>query len=179
MKRSVIAISILAAMLLSGCKSGEDDVVQANGTPAAEQTSGTTVSETETEPVKDASAADITAAVMAEIEILSAVEKNADIIGAFYDVDTETITDMSVFICGSGAYPDELAVFRFTDADSAKAGAEAVQKRLDSQLSLYKDYTPGEVYKLEDAEIIEKGEWVIFTACSDNSRAKEIVESLI
>ena len=175
MKKTIIVLSIFAAMLFTACKTVDDGgAVQANGTPV-EQTSDTVSAEAKA----DASAADIASAVMAEIEIQSAVEKTKDDIGAFYDVDTAAVSDMSVFVCGSGAYPDELAVFKFTDADSAKAGAEAVKKRLDNQIALYTDYTPDEVYKLEDATLIEKGEWVILTVCSDNSRAREIVEKLI
>lgn len=171
MKKIIITAAILAAMSFTACKETEDTAVQANGTPAE------TVSETEAKA--EVSAADITSAIMAEIEIQSATEKTADDIGAFYDVDTAAITDMSVFICGSGAYPDELAVFRFADTDSAAAGAEAVQKRLDSQTELYTDYTPDEVYKLEDAFILTRDNWVILSICSDNSRAKEIAESLL
>ena len=183
MKKSIKVNSVLAAMiftmLFTACESVEDNAVQANGTPAEQTTSDTNSDTSSAEAAAEASASDITSAIMEEIEIQSAVEKTIDDIGAFYDVDTAAVMDMSVFICGSGAYPDELAVFRFTDPDSAKTGAEAVRKRLENQLALYKDYTPDEVYKLEDAAVIEKGEWVILTACSDNSRAKEIVESLI
>ena len=178
MKKSIISISIMAAMgltmLFTACKTVDDGTVQANGTPV-EQTSDTASAEAETE----ASAADITSAVMAEIEIESAVEKTIDDIGAFYDVDTSAIEDMSVFICGSGAYPDELAAFKFNSYDFAVEGAKAVQKRLDNQLALYTDYTPDEVYKLNDAVLITRDKWVIFAACSDNSRAKEIIEGLI
>ena len=188
MKRSsvIIAAAVSAAMLLSACET--EPTVPVDGTPGsssaapgnnAEGASGGAKSDEGDAAKADASAADITAAVTAEIEISSAIEKTADNIGAFYDIDTAALTDMSVLICGSGAYPDELAVFRFADPDSAKAGAEAVQKRLDSQLALYKDYTPDEVYKLEEAVIIEKDTWVIFIACSDNAGAKEIAEGLI
>ena len=182
MKKSIRSVSVIAAMLFSissamlfsACEKTKETVVQANGTPA-EQTSDTASAEA----AEEASAADIASAIMAEIEIQSAVEKSIDDIGAFYDADTAAITDMSVFICGSGAYPDELAVFEFTDAGSAKTGAEAVQKRLDNQIALYKDYTPDEFYKLEDAVLITKDKWVILAVCSDNSRAREIIEALI
>ncbi|MCH5192876.1 MAG: DUF4358 domain-containing protein [Oscillospiraceae bacterium] len=180
-KTTIIAAIASAAMLLAACEK-VPDTVPVDGTPEASgaAVSDPAVTDSATEAAKaDATAADITAAVMAEIELMSPVEKTAENIGAFYDTDTAAVTDMSVFICGSGAYPDELAVFRFADADSAKTGAESVQKRLDSQLALYKDYTPDEVYKLEEAVIIQKDTWVIFTACSDNARAKEIIEGLI
>lgn len=178
MKKIIAVLTILAAMSLTGCQSTEEDAVQANGTPAGTSETSDTA-EVSAPEVSEVSAADITSAVMAEIEISSPAEKTIDDIGAFYDVDTSSVTDMSVFICGSGAYPDELAVFRFSDADSAKAGAEAVKKRLESQTELYTDYTPDEVYKLEDANIIEKDNWVILTVCSDNAGAAEIINGLI
>lgn len=189
MKRSIIltAAMLLSLTLLTSC-SDEQPAVPADATVETSAVSSDSAgSENEGEiatlpdeiPVEDASAADITAAVTAEIEIPSAVEKTADNIGAFYDVDVSAVTDMSVLICGSGAYPDELAVFKFTDEEAAKAGMEAVQKRLDSQTELYADYTPDEMYKLEDAFVIVKDNWVAMAVCSDNARAKEIIESLL
>lgn len=182
MKKSIIiaaAVTALSAMLLTSC-SDEQPNVPVNATVETTSAEASDNSaDTPAAPVSDASAADITAAVTAEIEIPSAVEKTADNIGAFYDVDVSAVEDMSVLICGSGAYPDELAVFKFTDAEAAKAGAEAVQKRLDSQTETYADYTPDEMYKLEDAFVIIKDNWVAMAACSDNSRAKEIIESLL
>jgi len=162
MKKSFIAIAISTMLMLTGCGGGEE-AVEANATVK----------------VDDASAADITNAVMAEIEIPSAMEKTAENLGAYYDIDVTTVAEMSVFVCGSGAYPDELAVFRFIDEASAKAGVEAVQSRLDSQIAVYKDYTPAEMYKLDEAVIITDGNWVAFAACADNARAKEIIESLL
>lgn len=162
MKKSLIAIAISTMLILTGCSDGEK-AVEANATVK----------------VADASAADITNAVMAEIEIPSAMEKTADKLDGYYDIDVTTIAEMSMFVCGSGAYPDELAVFRFNDEAGAKAGAEAVQSRLDGQIAVYKDYTPDEMYKLDEAVIITEGNWVAFAACADNARAKEIIESLL
>lgn len=174
MKKSIYVIIsvLLSAALLTACKNVEDSV-QADATVNTEETVPTAG-----EVQKNVTAAEIAAAVTAEIEIPSAVEKNVDNIGAFYDIDTSTVEEMSVLICGSGAYPDELAVFKFKDGGAA-AGKEAVQKRLDSQISLYTDYTPDEVYKLEGANLIEKDNWVILTICADNDRAKEIINGLI
>ena len=162
MKKSIIAIAITAMLMLTGCESGE--AVEANATVST---------------AAEATASGITAAVMSEIEIPSAMEKTAENIGAYYDIDTAAIAEMSVFICGSGAYPDELAVFKFNDEAGTKAGAEAVQSRLDSQIAIYTDYTPAEMYKLNEAVLITEGNWVAFAACADNARAKEIIESIL
>lgn len=172
---SVIISVILSAALFTACNE-VDDSVQVDATVQTEATAENVPASGEAQ--QNASAADITAAITAEIEIPSAVEKTAENIGAFYDIDTSTVEEMSVMICGSGAYPDELAVFRFKDGGAA-AGKEAVQKRLDSQIALYTDYTPDEVYKLEGANLIEKDNWVILTICADNDRAKEIINGLI
>ena len=184
MKKSIILAAAFSLSLLLASCSGEQPSVPVDATVETSATAGSDVQGepadlAEAVPVKDASAADITAAVTAEIEIPSAVEKTADNIGAFYDIDVSAVTDMSVLLCGSGAYPDELAVFKFTDDEAAKAGMEAVQKRLDSQIELYADYTPDEMYKLEDAFIFTKNNWVAMAVCSDNSRAKEIIESML
>lgn len=183
MKKSVFNASLFAAALVTVCglfaACGNDPSVPADATVSETSSGAESVAAPAGEPAAELTAADITAAVTAEIEIPSAVEKNADSIGAFYDVDTAAVSELSVLICGSGAYPDELAVFKFTDAEAAKTGAEAVQKRLDSQTELYADYTPDEMYKLEDAFVITRGEWVAMAICSDNSRAKEIIESML
>ncbi|MCM1024748.1 MAG: DUF4358 domain-containing protein [Prevotella sp.] len=181
MKRSFVIAAALSALLLASCSDGQPDVpVNATVDTSAEAQEAQSEAPAEpAAPVSDVTAADITAAVTAEIEIPSAVEKSIDNIGAFYDVDTASVTDMSVLICGSGAYPDELAVFKFTDAEAAKAGAEAIQKRLQNQIDTYSDYTPDEMYKLDDAFVITKDNWAAMAACSDNARAKEIIESML
>jgi len=186
MKKSIIlaAAFSLSLLLLTSCTDEQptvpvDATVETPAESSGSDGQGESALLTDETPVEDASAADITAAVTAEIEIPSAVEKTADSIGAFYDVDVSAVTDMSVLVCGSGAYPDELAVFKFTDEEAAKAGMEAVQKRLDSQTELYADYTPDEMYKLEDAFIFSKDNWVAMAVCSDNARAKEIIEGIL
>lgn len=133
---------------------------------------------TESAPAKEPAPSEITSAIMAEIEIPSAVEKDKDSVGAYYDVDMEQTEALSVYICGSGAYPDELSVFKMSSPEQAQSAAEAVQKRLDSQIELYRDYTPNEMYKLDGAEVTVKDSYVMLFVCSDDQRAREIAENL-
>lgn len=131
-----------------------------------------------TAEVKEPAPADITAAIMAEIEIPSAVEKTKEDVGAYYDIDVEAADALSVYICGSGAYPDELAVFKMNSPEQAENVRAAAQKRLDSQIELYTDYTPDEMYKLDGAKVVVKGNYVMLFACSNDDRAYEIADSL-
>lgn len=138
----------------------------------------TACSNTTTAETKEPAPADITSAIMAEIEIPSAVEKTKEDVGAYYDIDVEATEALSVYICGSGAYPDELAVFKMNSPEQAENARAAAQKRLDSQIELYSDYTPDEMYKLDGAKVVVKGNYVMLFACSDDDRAYEIADSL-
>ena len=138
----------------------------------------TACSKGDTTEMKEPDPADITSAIMAEIEIPSAVEKTKEDVGAYYDIDVEAADALSVFICGSGAYPDELAVFKMNSAEQAENTRAAAQKRLDNQIELYTDYTPDEMYKLDGAKVVVKGNYVMLFACSDDDRAYEIADSL-
>ena len=137
---------------------------------------------TQQEEVKEYSfdAGSVTAEVLAEIPINSAIEKGiADLEFYFSNLDTSKLTDASYYMCASGAYPDEIAVFVFDTAENADNAKSAVQARLDKQISVYESYTPEEMYKLEDA-IVEVRQNVIFYAVTENnSRAQEIFDSFI
>jgi hypothetical protein len=131
----------------------------------------------ESEPVNvDINPDNVTAAVMSAIEFPSPVQKDAESIGVYYtELDTNSVKRMSVYVCGSGAYPDEIAVFEFRDEEAADAGFEAVNKRYDELVSIFTDYTPAEMYKLESPVMDRFGNYVIFIDCSDNEKAEEII----
>jgi predicted small lipoprotein YifL len=118
----------------------------------------------------------VTTAVMDAIEFPSPVQKDAESIGVYYTtLDTNSVKRMSVYVCGSGAYPDEIAVFEFTDEGAAEAGYESVNKRYDDLVSTFTDYTPQEMYKLESPVMVIYDNYVVFIDCSDNEIAEEIV----
>ena len=117
----------------------------------------------------DLIADDVTSAVLAEITINSAIEKGVDDLQFYFtELDTSTLKSASYFMCASGAYPDEVAVFVFDTADSAEIAETAVKNRLDKQVSVYESYTPEEMYKLEDA-VLEVRQNVILYAVTEQS----------
>lgn len=145
-----------------------------------------------TEPASDTESADVqaisediapsevTSSILAEITINSAIEKGIDDLSVYFtDLDIAALESASYYMCASGAYPDEIAVFKFSSAELAEQGKAAVEARLEKQISVYESYTPDEMYKLDDAVIEVKGNYVYYLVTSDNSKAKEIVEDLI
>lgn len=166
MKKRIFA-AVLAALCMCAASCGTETKA-----PAA----------TAKEEVKEYSfdAGTVTEEVLAEITINSAIEKGIDDLEFYFtELDTTKLTDASYYMCASGAYPDEIAVFVFDTADSAAAAESAVKTRLDKQVSVYESYTPEEMYKLEDA-IVEVRQNVIFYAVTENnSRVQEIFDSFI
>ncbi len=123
------------------------------------------------------SVSDITKKILEEVEFSSAAEKSVDDLKHLIPVDTSTVSELSYYICGSGAYPDELAVIKFTDSKAAKASEPIAKERLDSQTETYKSYAPDEMYKLEGAVIKVKNEYLFYYATNNNDKATEIINS--
>ena len=170
MKRFIAGL-IIAASVLS--------VASCGGNTAAETKKQETEA-TEAAVKKEFKASEVTSAILDEITIASAFEKSVDSFNDFFtDLDTESLTDSSYYICASGAFPDEIAVFKFKDAEAAKAAEPTVKERLESQKATYETYTPDEFYKLEGAVLEVKDEYLYYLVTSDNDRAKEIAKSFI
>lgn len=120
--------------------------------------------------------ADITKKVMEEIEFPSMAEVSSDRLATYYDISADDIEEFSLYICGSGAYPDEIAVFKMKDTEKAEAVKALSESRKEKLVTTFTDYTPEEMYKLDDAVITVKGNYAIFVVCADNTKAKEIID---
>ena len=166
--KNKIAAALLAGILICGAASCGNSA----------QTSA--ASTTEAPVVKDFTAADVTAAVLEQIPINSAFDKQKDSVPDYFEgLDPDFIEDFSYVICASGAYPDEIAVMKFMSEANAQDAVSAVQSRLEEQKSTYKDYTPDEYYKIENAVVKQSGVWIYYLVTSDNENAEKIVNNYI
>ena len=66
-----------------------------------------------------------------------------------------TTAEEAYVYAGSGATPEEIGLFRFTDADAASAGLELAKQRLADQKRAFTDYNPDEKYRLEEYAVVE------------------------
>lgn len=166
MKKRILAALLAAMCMTTASCGGETD------TPVT----------TQQEEIKEYSltAADVTDAVLAEIPINSAIEKGIDELEFYFtELDVTGLTNASYYMCASGAYPDEVAVFVFDTAENANNAKSAVQTRLDKQISVYESYTPEEMYKLEDAILDVRQNVIFYAVTENNSRAQEIFDSFV
>ena len=163
---------ILAAILVAACLG-----VSACGNSPAQTTVS---SKEETVQAVTASVSEITAEVLKEVPINSAVEKTKeDITDYFAGMDVEKIADASFYLCASGAYPDEIGVFEFAAEADAESGADAVSKHIQRQYDTFSSYTPDEMYKFENASAVVSGKYVYYLITSDNDKAKEVIQKYI
>lgn len=100
-------------------------------------------------------------------------EKSKD----FYDVSFEGLEEYSISISATRATSDEICIMKVsTDNKDAKIKAkEAINKRIEEQKSSYELYIPSEYEKLQNATVIEEGDYIIFVCGLDS----EAVISLI
>ena len=164
---------IFAAIFAAACLS-----VSACGNSPAQTT--TEAGAEESIQAVEASVSEITADVLKEVPINSAVEKTKeDIPDYFVGMDVEKIVDASFYLCASGAYPDEIGVIEFAAEADAASGADAVSDRIRRQSDTFSTYAPDEMYKFDKASATVSGKYVYYLITSDNEKAGEIVHKYI
>lgn len=172
------AAAAASVSMLSSCS--EEPTVDAS----ADVSDVSTVSETQSSEAEEdrneqteIDPAEIVDEIMTAEEMVSMAEVESGRMGNYVEVDMETVESFSMYICGSGAFADEAAVFEMKSEDDTEALMEALQKRVDSRLADYKDYKPEECGKLETAVIKANGKYVLYAVSSDNDKAEEIFDS--
>lgn len=183
-KRSIaIAAVLMLTAALSGC--GDEPAAEAGVsvtendveiTNAAEEVSDGAQGESE---AADSGSIDIKAvldSVMSETGMTSMTEVGEDRIGNYLEADTSQLESFSMWICGSGAFADETALFVLNNEDYAADLEDALNKRLETKTNDYKDYKPEECPKMDSAVIKTNGKYVFFAVSSDNDRAEQIFD---
>jgi hypothetical protein len=99
---------------------------------------------------------------------------DAKVAGLLYGYAAGDVSAVNVY-CGTGATAEEIAVFKAVDPDAAGRLKEAVKKRVEDQERAFANYAPGEITKLEMAEIREKGLFVVMVVSADGKKSGDIL----
>ena len=94
-----------------------------------------------------------------------------------YGISGEDVQEAAVYVGTGGATVDEISVWKAKDADAAGRIKEKVQARIEAQKSVYADYQPDEVPKLEEPLLVANGNTVILCVSGHNSEAQSVVNS--
>lgn len=165
---AMVAVSICGCSEKPAQSSASESSVTSDAGSVSESVSEASDSSTAT-----GAAAEITAKIQEDVKFPGMAEIGADRMAGYYDVAADKIDSYSAYICGSGAYPDEIAVFKMKSADDVNAVKSVLEKRVESQSATFKDYTPDEMYKIDGNNVVTSGNYVALIICADNAKAIE------
>ena len=165
---AMVAVSICGCSEKPSQSSASESSVTSDAGSVSESVSEASDSSTAT-----GTAAEITAKIKQDVKFPGMAEIGADRMAGYYDVAADKIDSYSAYICGSGAYPDEIAVFKMKSADDVNAVKSVLEKRVENQSATFKDYTPDEMYKIDGNNVVTSGNYVALIICADNAKAIE------
>ena len=118
------------------------------------------------------------AELLEKVEFPEMVELSGEmIVESFLGIAESDLSEYHGYRCVAGAHPDEFGILVANDLDTAVKLKDAVGEWVEYQIVLYRDYTPSEVYKLEDSFVIldEKTCTITYAICDNNALAREIL----
>lgn len=123
------------------------------------------------------SLSEITSAIKdSGVEFPEMVEVSEDNFQFKYGVSADDYSEYSVWWAGSGGDADEICIVKAKD-DKVDTVKKAVEKRLDDQKEVFKDYVPEQYDKLCDAKVKAEGNYVYWVCTNDNEKAEKTLLS--
>lgn len=154
LKRTVAGMFLMAAMLISASACG---------------------GESGKEPTKSLS--EITSSVKdSGIEFPEMVEVTEDNFQFKYGISSDDYSEYSLWWAGSGGDADEICIIKAKD-DKLDIVQKAVEKRLEDQKEVFKDYVAEQYDKLCDTKVKTNGNYVYWVCTNDNTKAEETLLS--
>lgn len=99
--------------------------------------------------------------------------------GLYSTIDLGDIEIFKVYVAGSGANAEELAVFKANDNKKADKIYKAVKARLEDLQEGFKDYIP-EQYKIaQDGVIKKEGKYIFFMLGENVKEIEKVIEKYI
>lgn len=195
----VILAAVIAAAILTGCSNSASNPVPSTTGPIgatadagnkdtdANSEAGDTGASSDNAASSNVNTEQILSAMLKVSEIPSVVVKDKSELANYYDFPEKDIVSASFAVCGSGAYPDEAAVFEVVTNEKGEPSAEvlndvtqSVLRRIQKRSEEFSTYTPDEMYKLDDSNLGQLGKkYIVYTALADNDGAFAAAKSLI
>ncbi len=126
---------------------------------------------------KKVTAQDIAETLLSKISFDSQLERMDPAIAQTMIAVTSEETKISLYT-GEGTSSDELLILEAVDADAAEAELGNVQKHLGEMQTSFEDYLPKEAKKIDDAVILQVGNYVIACVTSDTENAREAINRI-
>lgn len=93
----------------------------------------------------------------------------------YYSLSADILKECTLFVCSSGAYPDELAVFSLKPGQYASQLKETIEARKAYLLDTWKDYKPEEVPKIENSRMYEYAGYTFYIISENGEKASGVL----
>jgi hypothetical protein len=93
------------------------------------------------------------------------------VVGDYYDLSFDGLEEYAIYVSATSATANELAVMKLADAKAVEAAKAAVKARIDTQTANYENYRPDELFRLENALVTEKNNYLLFSASPTTMRS--------
>lgn len=163
---SIVMAAVMCAAL-TACSSTESNSKSDNKSSSDTQSSSTAVTKKPSEKAEE---------LLGAVTFPEMVSKDMEFVEVTFGITADMVTEHCLYICGSGAMPDEFGIFVASSADAAAQIKTKIDARIAYQKATYTDYTPAEVYKLDDSFCEVNGNTVVYAICADNTKAREILK---
>lgn len=92
-------------------------------------------------------------------------------------IQASSLSDWAFRRDAEGATPEMILLLRVKPDEDKTNVIQAVKDYLEERLLLYRDYQPDQLFKLENARIMEKDGLIVLSVCSDAEKANSILDS--
>lgn len=104
---------------------------------------------------------------------LSQVDK--DTIIKKYNFNNEKIKDAMTYV-GTGATAEEILILEMLDKNDIEETEKIIETKIEERKEDFQNYLPKEVFKLENYNLENKGNYIILCISNDYNKAKDIID---
>lgn len=167
--KKILALSLAALLALSmtACSGGDESSSSGGSSSSAPSASTASVS-----------AADL-AKQMVDATTFNdeMIQISEDVVPNYYNLP-DGVDDYCVYLCPTGATVEEISVFHLADGAVADMRTE-IERHVDARTTEYESYRPEEIPKLDNAAIVESGDYIAVIIADDTAPASQVFEDAL
>ncbi|MCL2634270.1 MAG: DUF4358 domain-containing protein [Oscillospiraceae bacterium] len=169
-KLTAILLAVICLSTLTACKTDNPPVSDTNAT-----TSGITESSSPIE--NNISVSAITAEIIEKGEFPEMMEQFIDTIeGLYFGIDIDNVVEASLYMNPASIFSDEIIIIKMSSSAKANETKAVFEERVQGRIKHWEKYLPSQLYKVEEAIIKVKGEYIALFICDDSDGALKIFE---
>ena len=163
---AVIFVCLIGAVVVMRQNAGKQDQTQKQPDVTTQQKAQTEEAGESAGENEAKSVADMLTELTPMLGLSTTSSLDGEKIAYYYEVKEEDMEECGGVI-GDVALADELVIMKAKDASGVAALEQGAQKRLESQKASFQDYIPEQYKRLEGAQIITYGNYVMYVCCDD------------